>query len=398
MALLPTYPQFGGIYPATAGMTNLLAAHGVVAPHTGTPFSEPMIFGIGGGLGIGYILWEFQEHGSKVLVLAFQHRWQYPPEFFQNVADGLGVAVSMPETGSRKSAAHNLDKALAANRPALAWIDPAFMPYFQLPEAMQGHGGHFVVFCGKDDTRYWVDDVAQQPFEVDADTIADGRARVGSYKNRLLLVEQVPEDIDLPHAIQRGLTLCVDHLSSSSESFSLPAIQKWAKLMTDSKNKKGWHVVFKDRRGLFSTLRSMFEGIAVQGAPGGLRGMYADFLREAEPIVKNPKLSEVADLYTGLGEQWDALAEAALPDEVAVFKEVKYLLRERKEILLQGGKAWRDSIPLSHHLRTLSTASNLNFPMSDSEIATLFADLQGRLFAIYEGEQAAVQALGEAIA
>jgi hypothetical protein len=398
MTVLPTYQQFGGIHPESAGMANLLAAHGVVSPHTGKPFSEPMIFGIGGGLGIGYILWEFQEHGSKVLVMAFQHRWQYPPEFFQNVADGLGVKIALPETGSKKSAAHQLDSALATNQPVLAWIDPAFMPYLQLPESMQGHGGHFVVFCGKDDNRYWVDDVAQQPFVVDGDTIADGRARVGSYKNRLLLVEAVPEDIDLPYAIQRGLTLCVDHLSSSSESFSLPAIQKWAKLMTDSKNKKGWHVVFKDRRGLFSTLRSLFEGIAVQGAPGGLRGMYADFLREAEPVVKNPKLLEVADLYTGLSNRWDELAEAALPDHVAVLKEVKQLLRERKEILLQGGETWRESIPLSNHLRTLSTASNLNFPMSDSEIAELFVDLQQRLFAIYEGEQAAVQALGRAIA
>lgn len=398
MALLSHYPQIGGVHPETAGVANMLAAHGVVAPHTGKPFSEAMIFGIGGGLGIGYILWEFQAHDTKVLVLAFQHRWQYPTEFFQNVADGFGIQIVMPETGSRKNAAQQLDNALEANQPALAWIDRAFLPYLQLPEAMQGHMGHFVVFCGKDETHYLVDDLAQEPFRVDIQIIADGRARIGSYKNRLLLIESVPAEIDLQRAIQRGLALCVEHLSSASESFSLPAIQKWAKLMTDSKNKKGWHVVFKDRRGLFSTLRSLFEVIAIQGAPAGLRDMYADFLREAAPLVQNPKLSGVADRYTALGRQWDELAEAALPDDIAVFKEVKQLLRERNEVVLQGGAAWHDTIPLSTHLRNLSTACNLNFPMSDSEIAGLFTDLQERLFAIHEGEREAVAALEAAIA
>lgn len=397
MALLPNYHHIGGIHPETAGFTNLLAAHGVVAPHTGKPLSEAMVFGISGGPGIGYILWEFQEHGAKILVMAFTHRWQYPMEFFQKLADRLGISVTMPETGSRKSAAQFLDQALAENKPALAWIDRAFMPYLQLPTSMEGHMGHFVVFCGKAEDGYLVDDLAPVPFTVNAETIADARARIGSYKNRLLWVDKVSEKMDLATAIREGITACVEHLSSSSESFSLPAIQKWAKLMTDSKNKKGWLTVFKDRRGLFSTIRSLFEVIAIQGAPGGLRGMYADFLREAAPIINTPELEQVAPLYDALSTQWDTLAEAALPDAVAPFREVKHLLRERNEMLLQGGEAWRDSAPLSNHIRAISTTCNLDFPMSDAEVTHLFSDLQERLFAIYNAEQRAVEALREVI-
>lgn len=397
MALLPTYSQLGGIHPETAGFANLLAAHGVVAPHTGKPLSEAMIFGISGGPGIGYILWEFQEHGSKVLVLAFTHRWQYPVEFFQKLADRLGVSVNMPDTGSRKSAAHLLNQALADGKPALAWIDPAFLPYLQLPTSLQGHGGHFVVFCGTSEHGYLLDDRATKPFTVDTETIADARARIGSYKNRLLVVERVPDEIDLGPAIREGIAACIEHLGSSSDSFSLPAIQKWAKLMTDSKNKKGWVTVFQDRRGLFSTLRSLFEVIAIQGAPGGLRGMYADFLREAAPILDNPKLDEVARRYDDLSDQWNALAEAALPDHVAPFQEVKQLLRERSEMVLQGAEAWQDSIPLTNHIRAISTACNLEFPMSDTEINRHFAELQERLFALYHAERQAVEALRQAI-
>lgn len=396
MALLSNYQQLGGIHPETAAFTNLLAAHGVVSPDTGKPLSEAMTFGISGGPGIGYILWEFQEHGSKVLVMAFTHRWQYPVEFFQNLADRLGVGVVMHDTGSRKSAQTTLDNALAEGKAALAWIDPAFLPYLQFPPSMEGHTGHFLVLCGREGDGYWIDDLAKHPFWVNEVTVADGRARIGSYKNRLLLVESVPDELDLASAIREGIAACVEHLSAASESFSLPAIQKWAKLMTDAKNKKGWHTVFKDRRGLFSTLRSLFEVIAVQGAPGGLRPLYADFLREAAPIINNPHLLEVATLYDGLGDQWNALAEVALPDRIAEFSEVKQLLRERRELLLQGGEVWRESIPLTNHIRTISTAANVEFPMSDSEISALFADLQQRLFALYEGERQAVAALQKA--
>ena len=57
--ILSNYQQFGGQHPETAGYKNILAYQGVKAPHTGKPFSEAMLLGIGGGLGAGYILWEF---------------------------------------------------------------------------------------------------------------------------------------------------------------------------------------------------------------------------------------------------------------------------------------------------------------------------------------------------
>ena len=54
--ILSDYQQIGGKHPETAGYANILAYHGVVAPHTDLPFTEEMILGIGGGLGFAYIL------------------------------------------------------------------------------------------------------------------------------------------------------------------------------------------------------------------------------------------------------------------------------------------------------------------------------------------------------
>ena len=37
-----------------------------------------MVLGVGGGLGAGYILWEFEAHHTPTLVLGFRNQWQYP--------------------------------------------------------------------------------------------------------------------------------------------------------------------------------------------------------------------------------------------------------------------------------------------------------------------------------
>lgn len=55
MPTIGTYRQFGGVHPETAALANVLAANQIVAPHTGRPFSEAMLFGISGGLGMGYM-------------------------------------------------------------------------------------------------------------------------------------------------------------------------------------------------------------------------------------------------------------------------------------------------------------------------------------------------------
>ena len=49
------YALRGGVHPDSAALANVLAHHGI-------DLSEAMMLGIGGGLGAGYILWEFEAH------------------------------------------------------------------------------------------------------------------------------------------------------------------------------------------------------------------------------------------------------------------------------------------------------------------------------------------------
>lgn len=390
MSKVSGYTHFGGKHAETAALANALHAQGM-------PLSEAMLFGIGGGLGAGYILWEFKEHHAKVLVLGWQNRWQYPVQFYENLCKRINVTPVFHETGSQKAAAQQLEDSLAAGQPAIAWVDRAQMPYLQLPKSLEGHLGHFITIYGIENGTVLVDDLAAKPFRVPAEKMASARGRIGSYKNRLLLATPNGEP-DLPAAIAAGLQDEVDHLSQKSDSFSLPTIQKWGKMMTHHKNAKGWPVVFADRRGLYGALKSAYEGVElISPGGGGMRSLYADFLDEAAGIV-NPGLCAVATQYRGLAAQWSAFADSALPDSIEPLRETKALLRQRHDILItQGGDGLEKMQPLTERLGSLHAEYNRSFPMSDAEIDRLFSALGEQLLDLYQVEVAALTTLKEAI-
>lgn len=398
MPTLPNYDLFAGLHPETATLHHALAYAGVTAPHTSQPYSEAMILGVGGGLGAGYILWEFKEHNRRVIVLGFRKDWQYPVRYMQTVCDRLGVQASIFETGGRNAADKHLRSALDAGQAAITWVDRAHMPYYQLPDSLKGYAGHIVIVYGLDSDSIQLADLGPTALTVPASVFADARARISSYKNRVMVIHGLNDDaVDLPGAIMAGLQDCVAHLSGSSDSFSLPTLRKWGRLVDDGKNAKGWRKVFADRLGLYSTLTSIFESVVLAGHGGdGLRGLYADFLDEAAPLVERPALHDVAATYRDLAAQWVDLAESALPD-MAPFAETKQLLRERQALrFAQGDAAMSAMQPLTDQLDAMSEELNLDFPLNDAGIDALFATLSTKLGAIYEAEVAAVRQLQSA--
>ena len=262
------YRLRGGVHPDTAAVANVLAHHGVVAGHTGEPLSEAMVLGIGGGLGAGYILWEFESRGGAILVLGFRNRWQYPDRWMKAVLERLAVPATHLETGGARTAARQLDEALAAGRPALATIDCQSIGYWHLPAEMEGRGGYPVVVYAIDGDVVHVDDRVLAPRAVSREVLDAARARVGSYRNRLCVIE--PDRDELPvgllrDAVRAGLADAAEHLGSGSDSFGLEAWRKWARMMTGSAA-KAWPRVFASGRRLGSALISTYEGIQPVGS------------------------------------------------------------------------------------------------------------------------------------
>ena len=189
------------------------------------------------------------------------------------------------------------------------------------------------------------------------------RARVGSYRNRLCVIE--PDRDELPvellrDAVRAGLADAAEHLGSGSDSFGLEAWRKWARMMTGSAA-KAWPRVFASGRGLAGALLSTYEGIQPVGFDGGhLRGVYADFLDEAAALLEEPSLADGAAAWREAAALWQALADLALPEG-----RLRELLAEVHGTVVEGGDAaapaaelWELRRSLDERLRSTLTRSS----------------------------------------
>ncbi|HEY0639295.1 MAG TPA: BtrH N-terminal domain-containing protein, partial [Pseudonocardiaceae bacterium] len=315
-------------HPESAAVAALLARHG-------RTLSEPMALGCGGGLAAGYILWEFTAHAKIHLVLGFRNRWNYL-DWTENALTALGAEVSVHTTSGVKGAHHALDAALATG-PAVTWPDRYVVGYWGLPEHLDGHGGHAVLALGlTGNGDVLLDDRTFAPLTVDRAVFDAARARVSSYRNRLVTVTGVGP-VDLAAAARAGIEVTLAGLGGTSASFALPAWRKWARLLTDERHAKGWPRVFADGRGLVGALLSVWEGVSPAGADGGhLRDVYADFLDEAAALLGNPALTRAAAAFREAGERWTTVGETALPAAVPAYQRLRTLTAELAMAVAEG--------------------------------------------------------------
>lgn len=298
----------GGLHGDTAALANVLANLGVVAPHTGEPLTEAMVLGAGGGLGAGYILWEFGR--ARLLTLGFRRLWQYPDRWARETTERLGLHAEMHETGGAKGAAKALDAQLDKGLPAIVWVDSSTLGHRDEPEWRDGYGGPPVIVYERVGDAYAIDDRSTERITVSAERLAAARARVGSYKHRLITIDPERVELDLRPAVEEGLRLQVGHLGSKSDSFSLPAWRKWARMTTDTRNNKGWPNVFADGHGIGGLRASIYTG-AAHGRH--LRGLYADFLDEAAGLLERDALRDAAAAWREAAARWEPVVDAALP-------------------------------------------------------------------------------------
>ncbi len=380
----------GGVNPESAALVGMLAHAGIRAGHE---LDEPLLFGIGGGIGAGYILWEFKHDDSRVVVLGFTNHWQRIAVPTGKVADRLGISITEQRTGSVNAARRHLD----AGRPALVWPDRFHIGYWSLPPALDGHGGHPVVAYARANGRVHLDDRNLTPLTVAEEDFDRARARVGSYKNLAVTVADTDVVITsdrLRDAVVAGIADVADHLSAPSDSFSLPAWRKWARMMTDQRSPKAWPKVFVDQVGVFGALASIWEGVEPAGMDGGnLRDLFADFLDRAALILDRPVLATEAGRWRDIAERWHALAEIALPAAIPAVARLRVLtatistsIGDGDEGSAERGEAARELWALrAEHARTSS------FLDLDGQLAALAAYLSD----VHDAETAGIARLAE---
>ncbi|TMR97210.1 DUF4872 domain-containing protein [Nonomuraea basaltis] len=381
----------GGRHPSSAAITAVLVNQGAVV-------SEPLVFLAGGGIGAGYILWEFKHDHSRHVTLGFRNQWQYHDRWMGKTLGRLGVPYEEHRTAGIRSAGDRLAAELDAGRPCVILPDRYHLGYWRLPASLDGHGGGPVVAYRRDESGVYLDDRGQAPIRIPRERLDAARARVGSYRNVThVLGEAKLDEAALAGAAREGLRDCAAHLSAASDSFSLPAWRKWARLLVDTRNAKAWPKVFADGRGLAGALLSVWEGAEPVGMDGGnLRELFADSLDEAALLLAEPGLAGLAGRFREIHALWHELAEAALPADVPEFARIRELTAAIKESVMADGSAGGDEAAAAGRLLWQARAA-ANDSLAATDTAALFAGLSARVGAIYEAETAAIARLAALI-
>lgn len=398
--LVSGYTQIGGRHAETAACANLLAAAGIVSPATKKPFTESMLLGLGGGVGGG--CWVFNMCGSMIVVLGFRNNWQYSSVFVKDVLARAGATVTVKEGGGKKAAASALADALDSNKPALVWVDRASVPYLMMPPFYKKAHIHLVTVCGRKGDAFVVDDLAPSLWTITGDDLTTARTMMPYLKNRLLTVDKIRAlGMDgLRRSIDEGLAACLEGmLSPKINNFGLPAIEKWAKIVTNTKDKKNGWPHLRPGPEMLSALKWTFLGIEYLSPDGAMRGMYAEFLDEAAEVTGRKSLARAADRYRDIAGLWKDLAKAALPAKVPAFKKASDLLSKRSEAYRKGGpKASQKIAEAESDLDALDAEVKKCWPLTKDQTMGLFEAMRERLVTIAAAERAALEELQRAAA
>lgn len=142
---VPHFQPFVGQHCETVATGTLLAAAGV-------KLSEPMLFGLGEGLGFIFV-------NLSSLPLPFVGGRAKPFAVTEALCGNLGLSCTAVETASRPKAWAALEGPLRAGQPVGLQLDCFYLEYFSRPVHF---AGHFVAAHGFDDREVLLVDTAPQ--------------------------------------------------------------------------------------------------------------------------------------------------------------------------------------------------------------------------------------------
>ena len=381
-----------GIHPPTAALAKILKFKKVNNPYHHEPYSEALLLGIGGGLDVGYILFQFPHLPNPILSLGFRNPWNHTRAFLETLTDRLNLAVQFQDFDNEKLAQSALQKTLKNDGLAIVWVDKASLPYHGLPEVLKGYINHQVAVYARDGRlwRLYLDDLSRQPIEIREKTFTGARANL-SQNNFLMMVYEGARDLnvqELRGVITQGIRDCATRLTRPLKTIGISTLETWAEKLTDHHDRMGWPQVFQNQQGLLPVLRMVYESIKLNGTGGfALRKTYADFLHEAAGILSNPAFNAVAGQYLQLANHWSILADNALPSSVPDFDRIKNLLNKKYEAYRDFDlKTYKKTI---HDLKALESKIMGEFPLNDRETVQLFERMSNQVKLISELEMSA---------
>jgi hypothetical protein len=366
----------------------------------GEPLSEPLLFGIGGGVGMSYFVFEYRAAMLKTLTLGTRITTieeSSRPQFLQTIGERLGVPMQVSHPSTPAASDQALAEALADGLPAIAWLDLSGPPFAFPPTA--DYATHLVGRTTPDEVV--VVGRSRRGLALSREAFHEARRSMGVPKSRLLVVGRPDRMLPLTPAIRHGIRDGARQMARGVNigrfrgNFGLESMLKWADLLVDERHPKGWPRFFPRGRDLLAALVAVYCQVELRGRGGGaFRALYADFLTEAGRRLKKPVLDEVAAIYRRSARAWSSLAHAALPGNQAGLAALRELIRAREDALQKDGP---DGLELAHSLipkeRALRKKLESSFPLDPADTRDLLSDLSRRVREIHDIEERAVSIL-----
>jgi len=385
-------PFFAGSVPATTALRSVLASRGMKDPATDQPFSEAMLFGLAGGVGIGVFSFLYEKADFASFFVGGRHLWHDDEAYLKTALGRLSIPTDIRETGSAKAAERDL-RELLERGPCIAWVDQGLLPHRAVGNEMVG-GGYYVVTVHELDAdgNAVIGDLADRPIAVRADDLQAARGRIKKYRHRLLSIAETPKTTDVAVAFASGLGACHDGLlgegavEKSRRNFTLNALDDWAKDLVGT-GAKSWSHRFPRGHRLWAGLTMLYEFVELAGTGGGLcRSLFADGLDEAASRTGEDHLADLASGYRALGEAWSELAVAALPGREGPLANARELMTERAELRASAPDEIGRINAIGQELERIAAESARAFPLDESRCADLRQELSTRLRTIHSEE------------
>lgn len=386
-----------GRQPESATLRNVLIQRDAC---TSDLCTEEILFGLGGGIGCAYFL--FDMHGGHPVYIGYRIHAKEgdTPYFTLQMTEGWGATADVRHSSSPSAATKSLVKILNDGFTPIVWVEVTKLPYMFL----SGHANayHQVVVYGMEGDDVLVGDLGDSVIRMSMEELTEARNSNYAPKFRTVVISEATAKPQLRETLSDRIRVtCSQMLEGLGiANFGLAALNKWAQMLTNTKNKKGWPNCFPGGPPLHGAMSTVFEQIELRGYGGSaFRGLYADFLDQAAGVLKKSAFRKVAEQFRESEASWRAISDAALPDSIPLLKETREALT-RRSVLIRKPRTTaidKELESLRDRLKQLRERSAKELSLSKADTLDLFGAISERVLETEKIERAAFTELSSIV-
>jgi hypothetical protein len=266
----------------------------------GLDLSEPMVFGLAGGLTFAYLPFI---RITNMPVVSYR---MFPGAIIKGAAKNLDVRFETRRYSDKEKALAELSDLVDGGQCVGLQTSVYWLPYFP-PEMRFQFNAHNLIVYGREGDEFLVSDpVFEQAVRVNAEELQNARFARGALapKGFLYYPVRVNPAVDVGEAIRKSIRRTVRMMLYAPLPFiGIKGIHYLARRIEGLKGGDPRYA-----RLYLGHIVRMQEEIGTGG--GGFRFMYAAFLQEAGRLLGSAPLEEASRMMTEAGDRWRRFALA----------------------------------------------------------------------------------------